>query len=62
MSYRRPSDDFTIHGREIYWLRRTQQSETNFSGATMERALGAPATVRNITTVRKLAELSRAGN
>jgi uncharacterized protein (DUF1697 family) len=60
-SYRRPSDDFAVHGREIYWLRRTQQSETNFGGATLERVLGAPTTIRSITTVRKLAELSRAG-
>lgn len=57
LGYRRPSDDFAVHGRELYWLRRTQQSETNFSGATLERALRAPATIRNITTVRKLAEL-----
>jgi uncharacterized protein (DUF1697 family) len=60
MSYRRPSDDFAVHGHEIYWLRRTQQSETNFGGATLERVLGAPATIRSITTVRKLAELGRA--
>jgi uncharacterized protein (DUF1697 family) len=59
ISYRRPSDDFTVHGREFYWLRRTQQSETNFGGATLERALREPATIRNITTVRKLAGLSR---
>ena len=58
MSYRRASDDFAIHEREVYWLRRTQQSETNFAGATLERALKMPATVRSITTVRKLAELA----
>lgn len=60
-SYRRPSDDFTANGREIYWLRRTQDSETNFAGATLERVIGAPATIRNINTVRKLAGLSRPG-
>ena len=58
MTYRRASDDFAVHGREVYWLRRTQQSETNFAGATLERALRAPATVRNSTTVRKLAGIS----
>ena len=56
MAYRRDSDDFAVHGREVYWLRRTQQSETNFAGAALERALKMPATVRSITTVRKLAE------
>ncbi len=58
LAYRRDSDDFAVHGREVYWLRRTQQSATNFSGATLERALGGPATVRNSTTVRKLAVVS----
>jgi uncharacterized protein (DUF1697 family) len=58
MTYRRASDDFAVHGREVYWLRRTQQSETNFAGATLERALKMPATVRSITTVRKLAVVS----
>jgi uncharacterized protein (DUF1697 family) len=60
LTYRRPSDDFAVNGRELYWLRRTQQSETNFTGATLERLLNAPATIRNINTVRKLADLSRA--
>lgn len=59
MSYRRASDDFVVHEREVYWLRRTQQSETNFAGATLERALKMPATVRSITTVHKLAEISK---
>ncbi len=58
MTYRRASDDFAVHGREVYWLRHTQQSETNFAGATLERALKMPATVRSVTTVRKLAEIS----
>jgi uncharacterized protein (DUF1697 family) len=59
MAYRRASDDFAVHEREVYWLRRTQQSETKFAGATLERALKMPATVRSITTVRKLAEISK---
>ena len=58
MAYRRDSDDFAVHGREVYWLRRTQQSETNFAGATLERVLKMPATVRSVTTVRKLAGIS----
>mgnify|MGYP000878565596 FL=1 len=57
LAYRRASDDFIVHGREVYWLRRAQLSETNFSGATLERALSAPATIRNITTARKLAAI-----
>ncbi len=57
MAYRRASDDFVVHGREVYWLRRGQVSETNFAGSTLERVLRAPATIRSITTVRKLAAL-----
>lgn len=48
-------DEFHIHGREVYWLCRTRLSESVFSGARLEKTLGLPATVRNITTVRKLA-------
>ncbi len=58
LSCRRASDDIAVHGREVYWLRRVQQSETEFGGAKLERALGMPATVRSITTVRKLAILA----
>ena len=59
LAHRSDSDDFAVHGREVYWLRRTQQSDTNFSGTRLERAVGMPATVRSITTVRKLAELAQ---
>ena len=59
LAHRSGSDDFAVHGREVYWLRRAQQSDTNFSGARLERAMKMPATVRSITTVRKLAELAQ---
>jgi uncharacterized protein (DUF1697 family) len=48
-------NDFHIHGREIYWLCRKTMSESNFSGALLEKTLGMPATLRNVTTVKKLA-------
>ncbi|GAB4425053.1 MAG: DUF1697 domain-containing protein [Anaerolineae bacterium] len=48
-------DEFHVAGREVYWLCRVKSSESNFSGARLEKALGAAATMRNITTVRKLA-------
>ena len=51
MTYRRASDDFAVHGREVYWLRRVQQSESHFAGATLERALKMPATVRSMTSL-----------
>lgn len=52
------TDDFRVHGREIHWLRRVTSSEAIVSGASLEKALGASMTARNITTVRKLAALS----
>jgi uncharacterized protein (DUF1697 family) len=51
-----PTDAFRFHDRELYWFLRTKLSESSlFSGAVVERTLGAPMTMRNITTVRKLA-------
>ncbi len=55
MAFRSDIDDFDIHEREIYWLCRTKLSESRFSGALLEKAIGMPATLRNITTVKKLA-------
>ena len=55
MAFRTPLDDFRVHEREIYWLCRTRSSDSAFSGALLEKAIGMPATMRNSTTVRKLA-------
>lgn len=48
-------DEFRIRGREIYWLCRERFSDSKFSGKQFEKILGQPTTVRNSTTVRKLA-------
>ena len=48
-------DDFHIYKRELYWLCRKQVSESEVSGALLEKTLGMPATLRNSTTVRKIA-------
>lgn len=53
------TDDFRVHGREVHWLRRVTSSEAIVTGASVERALGVPMSARNVTTVRKLADLSR---
>jgi uncharacterized protein (DUF1697 family) len=50
-----PLDEFRVDGRELYWLCRTSISQSAVSGAKIERALGMPTTLRNVTTVRKLA-------
>jgi uncharacterized protein (DUF1697 family) len=48
-------DDFHVHGREVYWLCKTKQSDSKFSNARFEKALNARATWRNVNTVRRLA-------
>ena len=49
------SYDFHIYGREVYWLCRKRFSESEFSGKQLEKTLGLPATLRNSTTVKKIA-------
>jgi uncharacterized protein (DUF1697 family) len=52
------SDANQLHtiGSEIYWLCRTSFSDSGFSLALLEKALGLPATIRNATTVKKIAK------
>jgi uncharacterized protein (DUF1697 family) len=52
---RTPVDEFHVHEREVYWLCHKRFSDSPFSGAKLEKALGMPTTLRNLTTVRKLA-------
>ena len=46
MAMRTPIDDFHVNGREMYWLCRKKQSESTFSNARFEKALGGRATFR----------------
>ena len=55
MALRSEGDDFHVRGREAFWLRHGKMSESAFSPARLEKTLGMPATLRNVTTVRKLA-------
>ena len=57
MSYRSEDDDFHVHGREMYWRPSGRISDSKITGAMLEKALKLPATMRNLTTVRKLAAL-----
>ena len=54
-AFRTEIDDFHVHGREVYWLCRTKMSESTFSGALLEKTVGMPATMRNATTIKRLA-------
>jgi uncharacterized protein (DUF1697 family) len=50
------ADRFHVRGRELWWLSRIPQSEAAISGKVLERALGQPTTLRNVNTVRRMAE------
>lgn len=54
-------DEFHAHERDLYWLRRSKISDSQIPAAALARALGAPNTMRNATTVRKLAAKYPAG-
>jgi uncharacterized protein (DUF1697 family) len=49
------TDQFAVEGREVYWRCQTRMSESPFSGARIEKTLGMPATLRNVTTVQRMA-------
>jgi len=55
MRLRTDSDDFHVHGREVYWLSRTKLSESGFSYAVFEKTLRVQATFRGLNTVVRLA-------
>lgn len=47
-------DALHVAGHELYWLRRDGVGESSLSGAAIEKALGRPATARNMRTVGRL--------
>lgn len=46
---------FAISDREVYWLALERQAGSKMSGGVIERALGQPATFRNVNTLVRLA-------
>jgi uncharacterized protein (DUF1697 family) len=49
-------DAFAVRGREIFWLCHVPSHLSAFSAAKLEKTLGAPVTLRNSNTLRKLAD------
>ncbi len=47
-------DRFHLHGRELYWLCRTRQSQSEFSNAVFEKATKVRSTFRNLNTLERL--------
>jgi uncharacterized protein (DUF1697 family) len=56
MKHSTESDQFHVNGREVYWVCRTNMSDSPFFRLGIEKAAGVKATVRNVTTVAKLVE------
>jgi uncharacterized protein (DUF1697 family) len=56
LSLQTKTDKFHFHGRELYWLCLTRFSESKFFGPLLEKVLGVQITIRNSSTVRKLAD------
>lgn len=48
-------DEFHVRDREVYWLRRKAPWVSGYSGPPLDRTLAVPLTMRNVTTLRKLA-------
>lgn len=55
LSFNTDAEAFAVRNREVYWLLKHKLSESTFSGARFEKTLGLQGTMRNVTTVRKLA-------
>jgi uncharacterized protein (DUF1697 family) len=54
--FKSPIDDFQIKNREIYWLCKKRQSQSKFSNAAFEKALGLRSTFRGMNTIKNLAK------
>jgi hypothetical protein len=52
---RTDTDEFCVHGREIYWLRRKKQGGVGFSNVPLEETLDRSFTVRGAKTVKRMA-------
>jgi uncharacterized protein (DUF1697 family) len=55
MSLASEIDEIKLYGNHLFWLYRRQSGKSRITLDRLERALGGPATVRNVSTVRKLA-------
>ena len=50
-----PEDRFVANGSVVYWLSTLKQSETKLTLVKFEHAVGSPATMRAMTSLKKLA-------
>lgn len=52
---RTDGDEFHVHEREIYWLRRKNSSGYNFAMPRLEKIIDQPFTIRGMRTLKQLA-------
>ncbi len=50
------TDEFRVHGREVYWLRHLSAEGAAYSTVPLDETLGEPFTIRSMSTLTKLAE------
>jgi uncharacterized protein (DUF1697 family) len=50
------ADLFHVRGRELWWLSKNRQGVAAISGRVLEKAFGQPTTLRNVNTIRRMAE------
>jgi uncharacterized protein (DUF1697 family) len=55
MAFKTEADDFRVKGREVYWLRKTRQSDSPFKYVSLEKTLKIRATFRGLNTIERLA-------
>jgi uncharacterized protein (DUF1697 family) len=55
MAFNDGINEFSVHGRELYWRLDGRFSDSTITGATVEKTLQAETTLRNGKTVRRLA-------
>lgn len=51
-----PGDRFHVRGRDFWWLSTYHQARPAITGRQLEKALGEPTTMRNVNTIRRMAE------
>lgn len=49
-------DHFHVRGRDYWWLSTYHQARPAITGRQLEKALGEPTTLRNVNTIRRMAE------
>lgn len=55
LAFRSDVDDLLVHDRHVLWTVQGGLMDSKIGGGQLERTIGMPATVRNATTVRKIA-------